>query len=402
MLLHGLTSVMIGITLPEMIRSFDLTLSRGGLIVSAQNLGGLVAMAAGMTLADRVSKPAWILISVAVSGVLFGLIGASPAYLMLVGAFFLCGVAVRAVDVLLNAFTGDIFPAQRTRAMNLLHMFFSIGAFAGPVFARWILDLGLPWNAVYWISGGMFLAAAAVALIWRKEYVGLSVGAPGEEGPGAGDVRMADLSAAPAAGDNSDARVESTDRVAWGSVVVLGVILLFYAMHQLGTTSWLPLFLETVRGVRPMVASAALSFYWIGVIVSRLLASFIGARLGETRILLFGSVIGGAVLLLSVLASSSAVAIAGFLIGGIATGATIPVAMSIAHERLPQRTGQVTSILYGLMVVGRLVGPLAIGSVGDRFGLGAGIIIAAAVLLAAALLSIWVVVSERRFAGPLT
>jgi fucose permease len=181
-------------------------------------------------------------------------------------------------------------------------------------------------------------------------------------------------------------------------VVILGIILLFYAVHQLGTTSWLPLYLETEHQFAPAIASAALSVYWIGIILSRYLASVFGARIGEARLLLWGSIAGGAVLLGAVLVPSGPVAIAGFVLTGIITGATIPVAMSVAYERLPERTGSVTSIVYGLMMIGRLVGPWSIGLVGDRLGLGAGIVIAAAVLLAAGALSIWVAATNRRFA----
>ena len=77
MALHGGASIMIGTTLPEMIRSFGLTLSQGGLIVSAQSAGGLAAMFAGLVLGDRVRKPLGILISVVLAGLLLGLAGLS-------------------------------------------------------------------------------------------------------------------------------------------------------------------------------------------------------------------------------------------------------------------------------------------------------------------------------------
>lgn len=84
MALLGVAAIMIGTTLPEMIRSFGLTLSRGGLIVSAQSAGGLVAMFAGLLVADRISKPLWILISVGLVGLLLGLAGLAPGYWVLV------------------------------------------------------------------------------------------------------------------------------------------------------------------------------------------------------------------------------------------------------------------------------------------------------------------------------
>jgi MFS family permease len=144
------------------------------------------------------------------------------------------------------------------------------------------------------------------------------------------------------------------------------------------------------------LASAALSLYWVGVILSRLLTSVIGDRVGETRILLYGSLAGSVVLLAAVLVPWSAVAISGFAVAGVVTGATLPVAMSVAQARLPERTGAVSSILYSSLALGRLVGPSSIGIVGDKLGLGVGIIIAAAVLLPVTLISAWIAASTRR------
>ncbi len=88
MALLGVAAIMIGTTLPEMIRSFGLTLSQGGLIVSAESTGGLTAMFAGLLLADRIRKPLWILITVVLVGLLLGLAGLSPGYWVLVVVFF--------------------------------------------------------------------------------------------------------------------------------------------------------------------------------------------------------------------------------------------------------------------------------------------------------------------------
>ena len=366
MALLGVAAIMIGTTLPEMIRSFGLTLSQGGLIVSAQSAGGLTAMFAGLLLADRVRKPLWILIAVVLAGFLLGLAGLSPGYWLLVVIFFVLGIVVQILDLLLNAHTGDLAPRSRTRTMNVLHMLYGIGAFIGPTMARWLLDQSLSWNSVYWIIGGIYLAAAAVSLLWARSYLSLA-GAPSP------DDEME-------ASGQADRHEPVDTRCQWVSVTLLGLVVLFYAVHQLGTTSWLPFYLESKLGVRPFLASAGLSFYWAGIIASRFLNSRFGSRIGEKRVLVWGSILGGVVLVGSVLLASPAVAITGFILAGFLTGATIPLAMALAHAHLPGRTGSVTAVIYGLMMIGRLIGPWSIGSVGDRLGLEVGILIAAGVL----------------------
>ena len=380
MALHGAASVMIGTTLPEMIRSFGLTLSQGGLIVSAQSSGGLVAMFAGLILADRIRKPVGILAALALTGILLGMAGLAPSYVLLVAVFLVLGIAAQILDLLLNAHTGDIVPDGRTRSLNVLHMLYGIGAFVGPSLARWILNQSLSWNSVYWLAGGCYLAAGLVALVRARDYVSL-VGAHG---------------ASRSTGADSAAHPDEPQRREWGSVVLLGLVVLFYAIHQVATTSWLPFYLQTSIGVSSTAASLGLSLYWGGVIVSRYITSRVGPRVGETRILVWGSVLGGLALAASMLVRTPFAAFLGFGLAGVLTGATIPLAMALAYNHLPGRTGSVTAIVYGLMMAGRLVGPWWVGRTSDRFGLNVGIVITAGVLLLAATAASLVVLRDRR------
>ena len=57
MILYGISAVIVGTTLPEMISSFSLSLARAGLIVTLQNAGGIAVLIAGTFLADRINKP---------------------------------------------------------------------------------------------------------------------------------------------------------------------------------------------------------------------------------------------------------------------------------------------------------------------------------------------------------
>lgn len=374
MALLGVAAIMIGTTLPEMIRSFGLTLSQGGLIVSAQSAGGLAAMFAGVLFADRIRKPLWILIAVVIQGLLLGLAGLAPAYWLLVAVFFILGIVSRFLDLLLNAHTGDLAPESRTRTMTILHMIYGIGAFVGPSLARWFLDRSFTWNSVYILVGAAYLTAAVLSLLLAREYLSPS------------EIPVASESGV----DQAGSYVHVSNRRQWVNVILLGFVVLFYAIHQLGTTSWLPYYLESTLGVSPVLASAGLSFYWAGIIGSRFVVSRIGSRIGEIRVLVWGSVFGGVVLVGAVLLASPLVAITGFILAGFLTGSTIPLTMALAYGHLPGLTGSVTAVVYGLMVIGRLIGPVSIGTVGDRFGLEVGILISAGVLFIAALAA-WVV-----------
>ncbi len=63
MALYGVSAVMIGTLIPEMMRAFSLSMARGGLVVTLQSFGGLAAAAAGLSLGDRVRKGRAIVVS---------------------------------------------------------------------------------------------------------------------------------------------------------------------------------------------------------------------------------------------------------------------------------------------------------------------------------------------------
>lgn len=178
MFLYGLSAMLIGPTLPGMIREFSLTLSAGGFIGSMQNAGGFVGSIAALLIADRLSRPRTIVVSFLLLGASLLAVGLSSTYSMLIVIFAATGFFIRTLDVMLNAHTGDVAglrsrraPAAGTdggagRSMSTLHMFFSIGAFPGPIVARGVMEAGTGWDAVYrWVGFG-YLAVALGASPW--------------------------------------------------------------------------------------------------------------------------------------------------------------------------------------------------------------------------------------------
>ncbi len=246
----------------------------------------------------------------------------------------------------------------------------------------------MSWKSVYWIVGGIYIIAAIFSLVWSRDYLSLAGTRSAEDNT--------------EALNQAEEREPGDARQQWVSVVLLGFVVLFYAVHQVGTTTWLPFYLESSLGMRPTLASAGLSFYWAGIILSRFLVSRFGSRIGEKRVLVWGSLLGGVVMVGAVVLASPAVVITGFILAGILTGATIPLTMALAYAHLPGRTGSITAVVYGLMMIGRLIGPWSIGSVGDRLGLEIGILITAGVLFVVALIAYLVERRDRGQAGLLT
>lgn len=352
MFLYGLSAVLIGPTLPGMIGGLGLSLGEGGLIGSAQNAGGFLGALVALWVADRLPRAAsavasFVLLAAALLAVSF-----ARAYLALLLTFAATGFFIRLLDVMLNAHTGEIAGSRSGRPLSVLHMFFSIGAFVGPIVARGIMSAGASWDEVYRYVGIAYLAVVAAGSWWIRSYA-------------ASGSRGTDRPQRPV-GDDAPQRPPRRARL---QVVLLGSALFFYAMHQIGLTSWVPYFLETARGAAADLASLGLSLYWVGIIAGRFVASRVVERTGVAPVLIVGSFTSAVATVAAVAVASVPAAVTLLLLAGASSGATIPLAYSMGFASVPGRAGGVTAVMSVIMLAGRFLSPWLIGAVADAVSL---------------------------------
>lgn len=368
MLLYGISALVLGPTLPGIIVDLDLSLGEAGFIGSVQNAGGMVGALVCVFAADRVHAPAAALGSFFLLGVSLILIGSAGSYHLLLAAFVSMGLWIRVLDVMLNAHTATVGGRRGASRLSLLHMFFSLGAFAGPLVTRAILSTEAQWNLVYTSLGLVFCGLVPASSPWLGGYLH-SVPAPetvrgmkaGHPAPDALRGRRVVRAMGPAA-----------------------VVLLLYAIHQVGISSWLPYYLETVRLFPPDRAGFALSMYWIGIIAGRLAAARWADTLGVRRFLAIGLGAGAGATAVCILVPHGATAMVAALVAGACAGATIPLTFSQVYRTMPARKGAVTAVLSLAMLAGRLLGPWVVGALGDLAGLTLSMPLTALVLLPAA------------------
>jgi fucose permease len=354
MLLYGVSALMFGTLLPELMRSFTLSMSRGGLIVTVQSIGGLVVAIAGVGLGDRIKKGPAIVLAFGGLGLSLVVTGAASSYWIVLASFFCAGLCQRLLDTMLNALIGEAHTTRRGFYMNILHLFFGIGAFAGPLLARTILNAGIAWSGVYFIVGGAYLVAVVPGVAILKH--------TGMTGKSAATHISWSLRSRPA-------------------LFGLGFCLLFYVMHQSGVSSWFPFFFEAELGADADLASAALSVYWVGIILSRLLASRVSLRVRPSVLVIGGALVGGIVLFLGLVVGGGLFITLAAFATGILTGCIIPLCLVVAHDWYHQNTGSVTSLLAFFMLAGRLFAPWVMGKLGDGLSLGSSMYVTVLALL---------------------
>jgi fucose permease len=149
-------------------------------------------------------------------------------------------------------------------------------------------------------------------------------------------------------------------------LILLGVAIAFYVASEVGVSSWLVRFLEPA----PLTtATTALSLYWAGLAVGRLVSSQVADRFDHLR---FATVcaLGIAVALVgAIFVPSLPISVALFALAGFASGPVFPMIVAIGGERYPDRSAAVGGFLTGAAVTGSTTYPPIMGFLSVSVGL---------------------------------
>ncbi len=357
-----------GLLIPSLIRSIKVAFEVDDAGIGLVYLGYAVAYAIGSfgggPLTERFGRQLVLGAAALLHGVGIASLGLAPSWTLFLVAAIPAGFGAGCLDGGSNGLVLDLYREGRGRAMNLLHLFFSLGALSAPLIVGLAVESGVPWQTVMLVSG-LALGPLAVAYV----VVPMPSGR-----------RRRDTTAAQA---DAAAPSPSADRrpLLAGPLLLLGLAIAAYVAAEVGVSNWLVRFLEPA----PLTtATLALSLYWAGIAVGRLVSSVIADRFDHLRFTAISAVamavtIGGAVLV-----PSLPLSILLFLLAGIASGPIFPMIVALGGERYPERSAAVGGSLTGMAVFGSTLYPPAIGFLSVTVGLTAAMFGNAILALASA------------------
>ncbi len=168
--MFAMTTDSVGIIIPEIVKTFGLSLTAAGTFQYATMAG--IALAGFLLghLADRHGRKSTIVAGLtlfALSSYLF-VAGSSFAFFCVLMA--LSGVAIGIFKTGALTLIGDISrsTAEHTSIMNTVEGFFGVGSILGPALLAQLLNRHVPWQWLYAIAGSMCLLLIATAL--RVQY----------------------------------------------------------------------------------------------------------------------------------------------------------------------------------------------------------------------------------------
>lgn len=341
-----------------------------GLALLGGSVGMILTASVAGRLCARFGAPVVVACSALSGAVMIALLAQVTSALQLGFALVLLYGSVGVLDVAMNVAAMTVIRRTERPLMPVFHAGFSFGALAGSMGAAFAAGHGLDLGPHLLIVGivTVLITGGVLRFVPREERVTTS-----------------DEHAGPA-------RAMARRPVLW----LLGSIALFSAIVEGANGDWSALFSVRERGMSEAAGAITFSVFCVVMAVVRLLGEQIERRFGAVRVLVGGSLVAGAGLIMTAAVPVAWLAYVGFGLAGGGLAFAFPVALDLAGAvgRRGDGTGGereigfVTTIAYS----GFLIGPPMLGGIAQltnlTFAIGFGgvvaVLIAPAALAAAA------------------
>ena len=368
----SLLTNIVGPLVPDIIRSFDLSLTLVAFLPFAFFIAyGVMSIPSGLVLERTREKPVMIgAFALAFAGAL--LFSILPRYPTAIVSLFLIGAGMAALQVAINPLLRAA-GGEEHYAFNsvLAQLVFGGASFLSPfIYTYFVRNIGrpggegkpliglmaglvpadLPWVSVYWVFAVIVVAMIVVLAVVRFPVV----------------VRKED----------ERAGAWAAHKALFGNRTVLLYFLGIFAYvgTEQGVANWISQFLKAYHGYDPQTVGAGrVALFWGLMTVGGVLGLAL-LKLVDSRKVLVGFTAAALVFLTLALFGPGPLALVMFPLMGLAASVMWPVIFSLALNSVDSRHGSFSGILCTGIVGGALV-PLLIGRLGDAFGLRQGMLV---------------------------
>lgn len=277
----------------------------------------------------------------AIAGTTVGL-ARSGAWLF--AALALWGMFQGALDVAMNTQAGTVERLARAPIMARFHGMWSLGALLGALIGAACVGAGV----------GLTPQLAAVGLVVLVVVAALTRG----------------LIPDPAAAEPPHER----SKRAWltPTVAILAAVAFVSFLCEGAATDWSANYLRNVVGAGPGIAALSYAAYTLTMVVTRLGALRLHARVSARRLLPALALFAAAGMGVTLATANPVVSVAGFACLGVGVALLVPTAFSAAYGA--GGAGSAIALVAATGWLGYLLGPPLIGHLADRVGLSAALV----------------------------
>jgi fucose permease len=375
-----------GPLLPDIIRSFHLSLALAGFLPSSFFLAYLLSIPAGLLIERHGEKPV-ILASFVLAFAGSALLAVRPLYAVALFSLFTIGVGMAMLQVAINPLLRVAGGEEHYAFFSVLaQLVFGLASFFSPyLYSHLVVHLGtpggpqnalvralarivppsMPWLSMYWIFTVVTLAMVLLVAFVRMPKVD----------------RLDDEKA------GSLAAHAALLRNRYVYLFFLGIAC--YVGTEQGIANWISEFLHRYHGLDPEVAGArAVARFW-GLLTLGCAVGLVLLKLWDSRRLLVASGVLASATLALALFGPTAVSVVAFPLTGLMVSMMWGIIISLGLNSVAAHHGSLAGILCtGIAVGGALLPPL-IGKLGDVFGLRVGMLVLFATLAYVIGIGVW-------------
>jgi MFS transporter, FHS family, glucose/mannose:H+ symporter len=361
MLTFGIVLTTLGAVLPSIMTRFAIDKAAAGSLLLLMTFGILAASLIFGPLVDRYGYKGLLLTATAL--IALGLEGIAFASSMasLRASVIIIGFGGGVINGGTNALVADISSEERAANLNLLGVFFGIGAMGVP------FALGVLMNR--YSQSSLVAGVGALVLV---------------------PFRVILVSAFPAPKQPQGFPIADAGRLVRDHLLLLmGFMLFLESGIEITVGGWTSTFVTEELAVPARNALIILSLYWMGMMLARLALGYILRRRSAFGVLYVGLTVAlaGAVLLLTT--HTVGVAALGVFMLGAGFAAMFPTVLGFVGDRYAALSGTAFSIAIAMALCGGMLLPYAAGFLGMKYGMrGSFVIVPTALVALAGLLGI--------------
>jgi fucose permease len=257
---------------------------------------------------------------------------------------FILGVGGGGLNMAANVLVSDIFQQERAAKLNLVAVFFGVGALFIPLTAA---AVG-PEHVV-----AVIVAAAVISAACTVAYLVLPFPPPREASGfslrGAGKV------------------------VRYPGVLLIAFLLFFESGNEAAMIGWTSTWAGAM-GANARAATLVLALFQAMMMLGRISASRVLRSISESQLVMFSGL--GALLSMAIMAAAPSVTVfaVAVALAGLSFASIYPTMLAMAGDRYRSFAGTVFALLFAVGLSGGMVSPWSIGHLSQALGFRAGMV----------------------------
>lgn len=366
MLSFGIVLTTLGAILPYIFEQYGISKIDAGSLMSLLSIGIMTGSLIFGPVVDRYGYKAMLIISsllifIGLEGIAFG-----SSFLILRLLIYLIGFAGGVINGGTNALVADISEDVKSANLSLLGVFFGIGAISVP-FLLGNLLIRFSYSTIMSAIGLIVAAILIFFLFVRFPEPKQKQGFPIAEGLGL---------------------------LKQSTLLLFGFILFFESGIEITVGSWATSFLNQELSIEADQAVLFLSFYWLGLMLARLVLGYLLKKISPATVLLscFAIAFGSSIMV--IVSNNITFTVLGLFLIGVGFAAGFPVILGYVGEFYARLSGTAFSIVFVIALMGGTILPFLTGVIAESIGLRLSLSIVPASII---MMFILFLVARKRF-----